>query len=118
MPVSGPLKSRYLEVKEFILDDISWVDDIQGLHVATNHIKDCRVVGIDCEWKPNYEKGSKPSKVIFLCTYGASIFFSSNMFEPFFCGKWRHAHLVKTVFLCNDMMYNSEILKIYNMETF
>ncbi|CAA6661983.1 unnamed protein product [Spirodela intermedia] len=63
VPVAGPLKFRYLDVKEFILDGISWVDDIEGLHGATSHIKDCRVVGIDCEWKPNYEKGSKPSKV-------------------------------------------------------
>ncbi|XP_043722158.1 uncharacterized protein LOC122669456 isoform X2 [Telopea speciosissima] len=43
--------------------DIIWVDEVEGLRSATSHIEGCKVVGIDCEWKPNYEKGSPPNKV-------------------------------------------------------
>ncbi|MQM09323.1 hypothetical protein Taro_042189, partial [Colocasia esculenta] len=62
-PEACPLESRYLHVKEFVLDDISWVDNMHGLRHAACYIQDCKVVGIDCEWKPNYVKGSKPNKV-------------------------------------------------------
>ncbi|XP_074567364.1 uncharacterized protein LOC141824032 isoform X2 [Curcuma longa] len=56
-------RPRYLDLKNFILDDIVWVDEVNGLLTATKYIEGCKIVGIDCEWKPNYEKGSKPNKV-------------------------------------------------------
>ncbi|CAL1407621.1 unnamed protein product [Linum trigynum] len=55
--------SRYLQLNELITKDIVWVDEVDGLHDATSHIEGCKVVGLDCEWKPNYQKGSKPNKV-------------------------------------------------------
>lgn len=53
----------YLDPEKLMIDDIIWVDDFHGLITATNYIEGCKVVGIDCEWKPNYEKGCKPNKV-------------------------------------------------------
>lgn len=41
-----------------------WVDKADALHNAICHIEECKVIGIDCEWKPNYIKGRKPNKVI------------------------------------------------------
>ena len=55
---------RYLHLDELAIDDIIWVDEPVGLHEATCHIEECKVIGLDCEWKPNYEKGRK-NKVIF-----------------------------------------------------
>jgi hypothetical protein len=46
------------------VENIIWVDEVDGLCAATSHIEGCKVVGLDCEWKPNYVKGSKPNKVI------------------------------------------------------
>ncbi|KAG8649627.1 hypothetical protein MANES_08G112700v8 [Manihot esculenta] len=54
---------RYLQLDELVVDDLGWVDEVDRLCDATSHIEGCKVVGIDCEWKPNYEKGSKPNKV-------------------------------------------------------
>ncbi|XP_059648442.1 uncharacterized protein LOC132294556 isoform X2 [Cornus florida] len=62
-PEASLLQSRYLQLDELILEDIVWVDEVNGLHDATRHIEGCKVIGIDCEWKPNYVKGSKPNKV-------------------------------------------------------
>lgn len=45
------------------VENIIWVDEVDGLCAATSHIEGCKVVGLDCEWKPNYVKGSKPNKV-------------------------------------------------------
>lgn len=45
------------------MDDIIWVDNIDGLLTATNYIEGCKIVGIDCEWKPNYERGSRLNRV-------------------------------------------------------
>ncbi|GAB2287289.1 hypothetical protein Dimus_021669 [Dionaea muscipula] len=59
----GPLKSRYLHLHDLFIDDIIWVDGIDGLLNATRYIEGCKVVGIDCEWKPNYVKGNKQNKV-------------------------------------------------------
>lgn len=55
--------SCILDLKKLALDDIVWVDEIDGLLSATNYIEGCEVVGLDCEWKPNFQKGSKPNKV-------------------------------------------------------
>ncbi|EEF49941.1 3-5 exonuclease, putative [Ricinus communis] len=54
---------RFLQLNEFAVEDIVWVDEVDGLCGATGHIEGCKVVGLDCEWKPNFEKGSKPNKV-------------------------------------------------------
>ncbi|KAL5709906.1 hypothetical protein ACHQM5_020535 [Ranunculus cassubicifolius] len=60
----NPPKTRYLDLHELVGDaTIVWVDDAVSLLNATSRIEECKVVGIDCEWKPNYEKGSKPNKV-------------------------------------------------------
>lgn len=64
MPEASLLQSRYLHLNELVVEDIIWVDEVDGLQNAICHIEGCKVVGIDCEWKPNYEKGSKPNKVI------------------------------------------------------
>lgn len=58
-----------MQLNELVLEDIIWVDEINGLRDATCHIEESKVVGIDCEWKPNYEKGSKPNKVIFRLSF-------------------------------------------------
>jgi len=66
-----------LQLNELVLEGIIWVDEVNGLHNATCHIEECKVVGIDSEWKPNYEKGSKPNKVNYsmvLCWLISSIF--------------------------------------------
>ncbi|KMZ66515.1 hypothetical protein ZOSMA_299G00050 [Zostera marina] len=60
---SSVTNSTYLTLNEFNVDNILWVDEIDGLLSATNYIKGCKVIGVDCEWKPNYVKGSKPNKV-------------------------------------------------------
>ncbi|KAJ7973290.1 Exonuclease mut-7-like protein [Quillaja saponaria] len=54
---------HYLRLDEFALKDIIWVDEVDVLNDATSHIEGCKVVGLDCEWEPNYVKGSKPNKV-------------------------------------------------------
>ncbi|KAK1317950.1 hypothetical protein QJS10_CPA05g00286 [Acorus calamus] len=59
----NPIQVRYLHHTELSLEAILWVDGIDGLSNAMDHIEGCKVVGVDCEWKPNYEKGSRPNKV-------------------------------------------------------
>lgn len=56
-------KHRYLQLDELSVKEVVWVDEANGLLDATCHIEECKVVGVDCEWKPNYEKGSSPNKV-------------------------------------------------------
>lgn len=63
-PEAGFVHSRFLHLKELVVEDIIWVDEVDGLHKAICHIEGCKVVGIDCEWKPNYVKGCKMNKVI------------------------------------------------------
>lgn len=62
-PEASLVHSRYLQLNELLIEDIIWVDEVNGLLNATNHIEGCKVVGLDCEWKPNYEKGSRQNKV-------------------------------------------------------
>ncbi|KAK6915646.1 3'-5' exonuclease domain, partial [Dillenia turbinata] len=59
-PVS---QTRYLHLEELVVEDIIWVDEVNSLCSATSYIEGCTVIGIDCEWKPNYIKGSQPNKV-------------------------------------------------------
>ncbi|KQK06740.1 exonuclease mut-7 homolog isoform X2 [Brachypodium distachyon] len=56
-------RSDYLDLKTLILEEIVWVDEIEGLLNATSYIEACKIIGVDCEWKPNFEKGSRPNKV-------------------------------------------------------
>lgn len=56
-------QSDYLDLKKLILEEIVWVDEINGLLKATSHIEACKIIGVDCEWKANFEKGSRPNKV-------------------------------------------------------
>ncbi|KAG6646717.1 hypothetical protein CIPAW_07G027300 [Carya illinoinensis] len=63
VPDTSYLHSRYLHLNKLVVEDINWVDEVDGLRNATCHFEGCKVVGVDCEWKPNYEKGSKPNKV-------------------------------------------------------
>lgn len=63
VPELHRLQSRYLHLDELFIDDLIWVDSVDCLQAATSYIEGCKVVGVDCEWKPNYVKGSKPNKV-------------------------------------------------------
>lgn len=63
VPETSNLQGRYLHLDELLVDSIIWVDEVEGLLDATRHIKGFKVIGLDCEWKPNYVKGSKPNKV-------------------------------------------------------
>ncbi|KAK3441558.1 hypothetical protein EUGRSUZ_B02091 [Eucalyptus grandis] len=50
--------------KNWALKMFFWVGRVDSLHTATYCIEESKVVGVDCEWKPNYVKGSKPNKEI------------------------------------------------------
>lgn len=55
---------RFLQSDKLVPEGILWVDNVEDMEQATNYIEECKVIGIDCEWKPNYEKGSQPNKVL------------------------------------------------------
>ncbi|XP_073140466.1 uncharacterized protein [Henckelia pumila] len=55
--------SRYLQLHELFIEDVIWVDEVHNLRNATCYFEECKVVGVDCEWKPNYVKGSSQNKV-------------------------------------------------------
>ncbi|OMP10957.1 hypothetical protein COLO4_04134 [Corchorus olitorius] len=57
------LHRHFLNLNDLVVEDIIWVDEVDGLRKATCHIEGSKVVGLDCEWKPNYVKGRKPNKV-------------------------------------------------------
>ena len=80
-----PLQSRYLHLHELFIDDIIWVDDTDSLQKATSYIEGCKVVGVDCEWKPNYVKGSKANKVP--CQHHTYLVIFLFIF--FFCFFWQ-----------------------------
>ncbi|ONI04312.1 hypothetical protein PRUPE_6G315500 [Prunus persica] len=63
VPEASLLHSRFLHLSELVVEGVVWVDEVNALHNATSCIEGCKVVGLDCEWKPNYVKGSKPNKV-------------------------------------------------------
>ncbi|KAK7344264.1 hypothetical protein VNO77_13690 [Canavalia gladiata] len=63
VPETSNLQGRYLCLDELLVEDIIWVDEVEVLLDATSHIECFKVIGVDCEWKPNYVKGSKPNKV-------------------------------------------------------
>ena len=53
----------FLHLNDLAVEEVVWVDDVNGLREATSFLEGCKLVGLDCEWKPNYMKGSKPNKV-------------------------------------------------------
>ncbi|XP_073049625.1 uncharacterized protein [Primulina eburnea] len=55
--------SRHLQLHELFIKEVILVDEVHGLRNASCYFEECKVVGVDCEWKPNYEKGSSPNKV-------------------------------------------------------
>jgi hypothetical protein len=57
------LQSKYLHRDELAVENIIWVDEVDGLRAATSHIEGYKVVGLDCEMKSNFVKGNKPNKV-------------------------------------------------------
>ncbi|XP_020209370.1 uncharacterized protein LOC109794324 [Cajanus cajan] len=63
VPETSNLQGRYLHLDELLVESIVWVDEVEGLLDATRHIEGFKVIGLDCEWKPNYVKGSQPNKV-------------------------------------------------------
>nr|XP_011466152.1 PREDICTED: uncharacterized protein LOC101292807 isoform X2 [Fragaria vesca subsp. vesca] len=63
VPEPSLLHNRYLHLNELAVGGVFWVDEVDALHKATCHFEECKVVGLDCEWKPNYVKGSRPNKV-------------------------------------------------------
>lgn len=60
---ASAVQNHYLQLKELSIEEVVWVDNVKSLQDATHQIEECKVVGLDCEWKPNYEKGSLPNKV-------------------------------------------------------
>ncbi|KAL6557956.1 hypothetical protein OROMI_018306 [Orobanche minor] len=60
---SNVLRRKYLNLHELSVEDVCWVDEVNNLRGAVSYFEECKVVGLDCEWKPNYVKGSRPSKV-------------------------------------------------------
>ncbi|KAL0454734.1 UNVERIFIED_CONTAM: hypothetical protein Slati_0812600 [Sesamum latifolium] len=62
-PEPNLLHNRYLNLQQLFIEDVFWVDEVDSLRDAICYLEECKVVGIDCEWKPNYEKGGKSSKV-------------------------------------------------------
>lgn len=62
-PNANLVQSCTLRLDELCVEDVVWVDEIDGLHTATCQIEESKLVGLDCEWKPNYIKGNKPNKV-------------------------------------------------------
>ncbi|XP_054813756.1 uncharacterized protein LOC129314350 isoform X2 [Prosopis cineraria] len=63
VPETSIKHGRYLHLDELFVGGIIWVDEVEGLVDATSHIERCKLIGVDCEWKPNYVKGGKPNKV-------------------------------------------------------
>ncbi|XP_010528921.1 PREDICTED: uncharacterized protein LOC104805911 isoform X2 [Tarenaya hassleriana] len=59
----GLIGGRFLCLNDLAVEDVNWVDEVDELRKATSYLEGCRVVGVDCEWKPNHIKGSKPNKV-------------------------------------------------------
>ncbi|KAG7588523.1 Ribonuclease H-like superfamily [Arabidopsis suecica] len=57
------VQKSFLRLNDLAVEDVIWVDEVNELRKATSFLEGSRVVGIDCEWKPNYIKGSKQNKV-------------------------------------------------------
>ncbi|GLT37960.1 hypothetical protein SLA2020_122390 [Shorea laevis] len=62
-PEAAILRSQFLSLNDLAVEDVIWVDEFESLHNVTFQIEGCKVIGLDCEWKPNFVKGSQPNKV-------------------------------------------------------
>ncbi|XP_057856610.2 uncharacterized protein LOC131065979 isoform X1 [Cryptomeria japonica] len=61
------IENHYLQLSDFISEEnVIWVDTVDELVSAAKYFTEVKVVGIDCEWRPNYMKGAGPSKVSIL----------------------------------------------------
>ncbi|ERN16792.1 hypothetical protein AMTRI_Chr02g221460 [Amborella trichopoda] len=66
VPEASPPPTRYLHLSDLNLEDVIWVENVERLIDATCQIEGNKVVGIDCEWRPNYVKGREQNKVSIL----------------------------------------------------
>lgn len=58
---------QYLRLQDFVSEEnVIWVETIAGLADASCHFSNINIVGIDCEWRPNYFKEEKTNKVSIL----------------------------------------------------
>lgn len=58
---------QYLRLQDFVSEEnVIWVETIAGLAEASCHFSNTNIVGIDCEWRPNYFKEEKMNKVSIL----------------------------------------------------
>ncbi|ESW16981.1 hypothetical protein PHAVU_007G200000 [Phaseolus vulgaris] len=83
VPETSNLQGRYLCLDELLVENIFWVDEVESLFDATRHIEGFKVVGLDCEWKPNYVKGSKPNKVSILQIASEKMVFIFDLIKLF-----------------------------------
>ncbi|KAK7356137.1 hypothetical protein VNO80_15403 [Phaseolus coccineus] len=83
VPETSNLQGRYLCLDELLVENIIWVDEVESLFDATRHIEGFKVVGLDCEWKPNYVKGSKPNKVSILQIASEKMVFIFDLIKLF-----------------------------------
>ena len=74
---------RYLRLDELPVEDIIWVDQADTLCDATCHIEESKVVGLDCEWKPNYVKGGKENKVSIMQLASGKMVFILDLIKLF-----------------------------------
>ncbi|KAI3855223.1 hypothetical protein MKX03_026081, partial [Papaver bracteatum] len=100
-PQAKPTLTHFLPLKELFVGDIEQVD----------YPGECNVIGVDCEWKPNYVKGSKPNKVSIVQISSEKAFFILDLInlsedEP------------KSLDKClQRILHSSSILKLgYNLQ--
>lgn len=63
----GATETHYLQLQDIVPEEnVVWIDASDGLFDASRHFAEVKVVGIDCEWRPNYLKGKGPNKVSIL----------------------------------------------------
>lgn len=108
-PEASVLHSRYLNLDELVVEDIIWVDEVSALRNATCHIEGSKVVGLDCEWKPNYIKGSKPNKVL-ITNFSVSLLYLLLFFSLLIVLDYLIVMLCLALFSANHLIYISPTL--------
>ncbi|XAR52678.1 DNA helicase [Bertholletia excelsa] len=110
-PETSLLHRCYLQLNDLVLEDIIWVDEVNSLQNATCHIKECKVVGLDCEWKPNYSKGSPANKVSIMQIATEKVVFIFDLIKLFD----DVPHVLDIGFAC--ILHSPSILKLgYNFQ--
>ncbi|KAL6176793.1 hypothetical protein ACLB2K_053426 [Fragaria x ananassa] len=74
---------HYLRLDELAVEDIIWVDQVDVLHSATYHIEEAGVVGLDCEWKPNYVRRGEENKVSIMQLASGKMVFILDLIKLF-----------------------------------